>query len=229
MHETMNQAGNAAGPESGNEIRPTFFALSEFPWTRDVEAAHDEILAECASLRADEYGPYPGEGLYNHSWNLFPFYVPGRRFERNLERCPKTAAALRRIPNATLAMFSRLGPGAHVKPHHGHSTLVLRYHLGVLVPPGATAERLALRVGRDVRPWEAGKSLVFDDMNEHEAWNRTDATRVVLMVDFLRPFRHRTSLLGHVRQRLMYLSPQWRRRYAEKLEGFGPRPYEATA
>jgi beta-hydroxylase len=31
--------------------------------------------------------------------------------------------------------------------------------------------------------------MIFDDTYEHEAWNDTDGTRVVLFVDFVRPLR----------------------------------------
>ena len=62
---------------------------------------------------------------------------------------------------------------------------VLRYHLALKVPGPPDACRI--RVGDDVRSWVEGKSLVFDDVNEHEAWNDTDGTRVVLFVDFVRP------------------------------------------
>jgi len=34
-----------------------------------------------------------------------------------------------------------------------------------------------------------GASLVFDDTYQHEAWNDTDETRVVLFVDVVRPLR----------------------------------------
>ena len=37
--------------------------------------------------------------------------------------------------------------------------------------------------------WTEGRSLVFDDTYEHEAWNETGATRVVLFVDVVRPLR----------------------------------------
>jgi ornithine lipid ester-linked acyl 2-hydroxylase len=50
-------------------------------------------------------------------------------------------------------------------------------------------ERLAIRVGDRVLHWEEGKALVFDDHFEHEAWNGTEATRVVLFVDFAKPLR----------------------------------------
>ena len=38
----------------------------------------------------------------------------------------------------------------------------------------------------DVRRWKEGKSMIFDDSNEHEVWNDTDCYRVVLFVDFVR-------------------------------------------
>jgi len=44
-----------------------------------------------------------------------------------------------------------------------------------------------IRVGKDVRCWQEGKSMIFDDSNEHEVWNDNDSYRVVLFVDFVRP------------------------------------------
>ncbi len=41
-------------------------------------------------------------------------------------------------------------------------------------------------MGSQTRPWHHGKSLIFDDTFNHEVWNDTDETRVVLFVDVLR-------------------------------------------
>ena len=41
-------------------------------------------------------------------------------------------------------------------------------------------------MGDDVRRWEEGKCIVFDDTLAHEVWNRTDEERLVVVVD-LRP------------------------------------------
>jgi beta-hydroxylase len=59
---------------------------------------------------------------------------------------------------------------------------VLRCHLGLEIPSGD----LGLRIGGETRVWQPGKCLVFDDTAEHEAWNHTDADRVVLIVTFER-------------------------------------------
>ena len=92
---------------------------------------------------------------------------------------------MREIPGMTTAMFSILSPRKHILDHRGPYKGVLRYHLGLIVPEDA--ERCRIRVGEDVRHWEEGKSMIFDDTFNHEVWNDTDETRVVLFVDVLRP------------------------------------------
>ena len=99
--------------------------------------------------------------------------------------CPRTAALMREIPGMTTAMFSILSPRKHILDHRGPYKGVLRYHLGLIVPRDAEACRI--RVGEDIRHWEEGKSMIFDDTFNHEVWNDTDETRVVLFVDVLRP------------------------------------------
>jgi aspartyl/asparaginyl beta-hydroxylase (cupin superfamily) len=37
------------------------------------------------------------------------------------------------------------------------------------------------------RHWEEGKAWVFDDSIEHEAWNRSNETRVILLFETWRP------------------------------------------
>jgi aspartyl/asparaginyl beta-hydroxylase (cupin superfamily) len=75
-----------------------------------------------------------------------------------------------------------MAPGTHIKPHVGWVRTVYRLHMGLVVPPDC-----ALRVGAETRSWREGECLVFDDTVEHEAWNRSGDTRVVLLLDFLRP------------------------------------------
>ena len=100
-------------------------------------------------------------------------------------RCSRKAT----VPGLTTAGFSRLAPGTHIKPHKGWVTTVYRAHLGLVVPD----DRCALRVGDESRTWSEGDVLVFDDTAEHEAWNRSDHTRTVLLFDFLRPGHEKSA------------------------------------
>ncbi len=38
-----------------------------------------------------------------------------------------------------------------------------------------------------MRDWIEGKAWVFDDTIEHEAWNRSSETRVILLFEIWRP------------------------------------------
>src|SRR5262249_7139877 len=64
---------------------------------------------------------------------------------------------------------------------------VVRYHLGLRVPP--SPDLVGIRVGTEVAHWQEGGSLVFDDTFEHEVWNDSDEMRVVLFLDFVPPLR----------------------------------------
>jgi ornithine lipid ester-linked acyl 2-hydroxylase len=71
---------------------------------------------------------------------------------------------------------------------------VLRLHLGLIVPE--PRDMLGIRVENEVYRWRKGEVVIFDDAYEHEAWNRTPHTRVVLFVDFRKPLRFPASLFN---------------------------------
>jgi aspartyl/asparaginyl beta-hydroxylase (cupin superfamily) len=91
-------------------------------------------------------------------------------------------APLPRITNSPTIMFSLLRAGARIAPHTGTHNARLICHLPLIVPP-----ECGFRVGNEVRQWEEGKLLIFDDTIEHEAWNDSAQDRVVLIFDIWRP------------------------------------------
>ena len=182
-----------------DKVNPEFFDNSDFPWTSILEENWLDIRSELDALSEQEFGEWPRDHMYDNRWNLYLFRTPRQRFDDHCARCPKTAALLEEIPGLTMATFSWLRPQSAIKAHVGFSTIVLRSHLALKVPKSGD---VAFRVGNTTRKWEEGKVMVFDDMHNHEAYNRSDEERVVLMLDFLRPWKYRTSALGHVRQRL---------------------------
>jgi beta-hydroxylase len=171
----------------------TFFENDRFPWIAEIEANWTVIREELEGVLADR------EALPNFQdiskdqieitdddrWKTYFLYGYGFEAKLGVQTCPKTAELMRRIPGMTTAMFSILSPRKHILDHRGPYKGVLRYHLGLIVPSDAPACRI--RVGKDVRHWLQGGSLVFDDTFNHEVWNDTDETRVVLFVDVLRP------------------------------------------
>jgi len=178
-----------------------YFEREAFPWLDEVEAATPAIRAELEQILKDEdaFEPYlkpdltlrarERGGLHNNrDWSAFYLYRNGQVVAENAARCPATMAAMAKVPmpqidgRAPTVLFSLMRPGAHITPHTGILNTRLICHLPLIVPPGCS-----LRVGNETRQWEEGKAWVFDDSIEHEAWNRSDQTRVILLFETWRP------------------------------------------
>ncbi|HEY2767103.1 MAG TPA: aspartyl/asparaginyl beta-hydroxylase domain-containing protein [Solirubrobacteraceae bacterium] len=210
----------------------TFFALERFPWVAHIEENWEVILGELQGVLADrealpnfqEISKDQIEITDDDRWKTFFLYGYGFEAKLGVEMCPRTATLMREIPGMTTAMFSILSPRKHILDHRGPYKGVLRYHLGLVVPEDAAACRI--RVGDDFRHWEAGKSMVFDDTFNHEVWNDTDETRVVLFVDVLRPLPLPESKINELIVKAIGISPfirdakrnqeAWERRYLER-------------
>ena len=123
----------------------------------------------------------------DRGWKTFFLCGYGFRSANNIELCPETWRICQNIPGLITVMFSILEPGKHLPPHRGPYNGVLRLHLGLIVPE--PRDQLGIRVENDVYRWQEGEAVIFDDAYEHEAWNRTPHTRVVLFVDFRKPLR----------------------------------------
>ena len=121
------------------------------------------------------------------------------------ELCPRTAELVQQIPGMVTAMFSILSPHKHILAHRGPYKGVLRYHLGLIVPSDKEACRI--RVGDEIRHWEEGKSMVFDDTYEHEVWNDTDELRAVLFLDVLRPLPRAEAAINRAIVKGIGISP----------------------
>lgn len=192
-----------------------FFDRGHFPWFAELEAAAPVIRGELDALLAggDEVlRPYVRfeEGTPDNIWTdldgsldwgacfLWEYGVPNAPV---IERCPQTAALLERLPlqriprRAPNAFFSLLRPGKHIPPHTGVTNIRAIVHLGLDIP-----EACGFRVGGETRAWAEGTAFAFDDTIEHEAWNRSDRRRAVLIVDTWNPHigaNERTALTAH--------------------------------
>ena len=172
-----------------------------FPWIASLEAVMPEISGELNSLLQQADGRervFSSEALeaanlrglkQPPSWNGYYFYRHGEPRPDNRARCPRTAAALDALPLCRIrdhgpeVLFSVFTPGTHLLPHRGVTNTRLVAHLPLIVP-----DDCALVVGGEEHRWREGKVVVFDDTYEHEAWNRSDRTRIVLIFDVWSPY-----------------------------------------
>ena len=191
----------------------TFFPLERFPWVEHIEENWTVIREEVEQLLAEQ-AELPNfqdiskdqiEITDDDRWKTFFLYGYGFQAKLGVQMCPRTAALMREIPGMTTAMISILSPHKHILDHRGPYKGVLRYHLGLVVPEDAASCRI--RVGEDFRHWEEGQSMVFDDTFNHEVWNDTDETRVVLFVDVLRPLPEPESTINKLIVKAIGYSP----------------------
>ena len=178
-----------------------FHERAAFPFLDAVEAATGEIREELREVMAGgpAFEPYlrsdPGRPrreqagmLDNPDWGAFYLWKDGELVPGNAARCPRTMRALESVPlcrvtnRSPSVLFSLLRPGAHIPPHNGMVNTRLICHLPLIVPPGCE-----FRVGNESREWVEGKAWVFDDTIEHEAWNGSAETRVILLFEIWRP------------------------------------------
>jgi aspartyl/asparaginyl beta-hydroxylase (cupin superfamily) len=178
-----------------------FFDRKPFAWLDRVEAATADIRDELLAVLEDSaaFKPYveqdpraprnPDNRMAgNPEWSAFYLWKNGAAIEENIARCPKTMAALSDVPlpdipkRSPSILFSLMKPGAHIPPHNGFVNTRVICHLPVIVPAGCY-----FRVGNEEREWVEGKAWAFDDTIEHEAWNRSRQTRVVLLFEAWRP------------------------------------------
>lgn len=186
-------------PELANR---QFFERDEFDWIPEFEAQTAAIGEELLGVLGDEgraFEPYvkrdtrrpPGfmdEMVDDPSWGAYYLWKGGAVVTEAVARCPRTLAALEKLPlskapgRTPSVLFSLLRPHSRIPPHTGQLNTRLICHLPLIVPPGC-----ALRVGSETRPWVEGRTLIFDDSIEHEAWNDSDRLRVVLLFEIWRP------------------------------------------
>ena len=187
--------------------RPTFLYFPDLPvepvfarqpFAEALEAQTAAIRAELARVRdGDETRPF-----HDHvpearrdaltkggSWDAYFFWRDGKRFDAHHAACPDTSAALAALPLDVVpdrgpeVCFSIMRPGAHILPHRGVTNTRAVFHLALDVPDGCALDLL----GVEEVHWTEGRSFAFDDTFEHQAWNRSDRTRAILLGDIWNP------------------------------------------
>lgn len=165
-----------------------FHDAHDLPGVAALEEATDVIFAEYTALaaarapeRARHAGLADGAGA-SRQWSVLSLWRDGEIVADNAALCPVTMRlyeALRppriagRAPNL---MFSLLDPHTRIPAHRGVTDTRLVFHLPLVVPNDC-----GLRVAAETRAWRQGEAMLFDDTFDHEAWNGSDALRVILL------------------------------------------------
>jgi aspartate beta-hydroxylase len=181
-----------------------YYPRERFPWHAELEKHTDVIRDELRGVLDQPAGVEPFLGTNDNKllkeqnlldgtrgdaqWNSFFFHRHGELFEQNARRCPRTVEILDSLPlvhirgHAPEVLFSILTPGSHILKHHGVTNTRLVTHLPLVIPGDC-----AISVGGVEHAWQEGRCVTFDDTFEHEAWNRSDKVRAVMILDSWHP------------------------------------------
>lgn len=152
-----------------------FLSVDDFPAIAQLGAqlqAHAERLKAFAQRADKAFTEWP-EPLHGGGWDVFALKWQGKVILPVIEHFPWLSR-----PMVYNAGFSRLAPGTVIEPHVGYTDDVLRLHLGLECPGGAS-----ITVGGGSREWSDGELLLFDDTLEHSARNLGNRPRLILLVD----------------------------------------------
>ena len=219
---------------------PPVYDNRVFPWAAEIEKAAPLIRAELERVLVRKSDLPNFQDISSdvktistdQGWKTFFLTAFGTTSEKNVAQCPETWKAVQAIPGLKTAMFSIFEPGKHLAPHRGPYNGVLRLHLGLIVPE--PRDKIAIRVKDQICHWSEGKVLIFDDAYEHEAWNHSDKTRVVLFVDFMKPLKFPASFVNWLLMNLAIFTPfvregldnhkEWEKRFYAQADAFRNRP-----
>lgn len=168
-----------------------FYDPNDFDFLKPLVSNFSSIkkeLLEVLSVNKDSQWlktfPHYVKSDQQKAWKVFSFLFFNMKFLSHAKLCPKTAELIYSIPQILSCDFSNIEANTKILPHKGYTKMVLRCHLPLIVP---NEELCAIRIGNEIRHWKEGELLIFDDSFDHEAWNNSDSSRVVLMFDIPNP------------------------------------------
>ncbi len=118
----------------------------------------------------------------NPQWKVFGLLFNSNALESNEKLCPNSVNLLKSIPCIINAGFSCLEPNKSTDVHSDDNEDLFRYQLPLIVPKGDTG----FKVNDSIINYKINEPFIFDDCNDHQAWNYTDKIRVVLICDIKR-------------------------------------------
>jgi ornithine lipid ester-linked acyl 2-hydroxylase len=164
-----------------------------FAWVKNIEANFDSIQKEFLEvfgndtvlLDVTDFSEEQKQVVNANQWSVFLFRIYNTEIKENAKRCPVTYNCIQQIPDCTTAFFSIMKPETEVAAHRGAYKGYLRYHLGIKVPPDNT--QCGLVFNNQLYHWKEKESVIFDDTFQHSVFNRSNTSRAVLYIDFIRP------------------------------------------
>jgi len=152
---------------------------ADIPRYDEVDPSQRQLIKDSAKISAGVW-----RTLFIH---LHKAELPSRKM------FPKTIEILESIPHCFQAWFSIMEGGQNIAPHHTRSYGYLRYHTGFVIPKDKPPK---IRIKDQYHTWQERTSILFDNSWEHQVYNESQESRVILITDVLRPLPFFPNLLN---------------------------------
>ena len=187
-----------------------------FPASKILEENYSKIKEECLNtlqntkpIHLENVGRnfiIPENEEFFKNWKTFPLRMFSKDYEENMDKCPTLKNILKKDSNITTAFFSIMEPGKFLSSHYGPFKGILRYHLGLVVPPKESG-LCYISVDGETYDWKEGEGILFDETYKHFVENSTPYRRIVLFLDVKRPLHFPLNFFNDVILFLMSISP----------------------
>ena len=178
-------------------IEECFVQVDQEAWAKSLLENYDVVKKEFTDyLEANGMVPYFHQSMVNRkdTWKTLGLKFWNIELYKYRSHFPLTYRWLKQHPDVIALSYSKLEPFSRILPHAGDTNGIYRVHLGIDVPEGLP--RCGFRVKDEKRSWGEREFLGFLDAFEHEAWNETEKSRVIMMIDVIRPeFRKKQSYI----------------------------------
>ncbi|MCX7728048.1 MAG: aspartyl/asparaginyl beta-hydroxylase domain-containing protein, partial [Bacteroidia bacterium] len=167
---------------------PNFILPETLEWTKNSEYVASIIKEELEDyLKNNDLQSYFNTTMSDdvRKWKTISLKWWGLEFYSRQRHFPKTTQFINSIPNLISASFNLLEANSSIYPHCGDTNGIYRCHLGLIIPAGLP--ECGFRVENEKREWKEGQWLIFIDAKEHEAWNKSEKNRFILLIDIIRP------------------------------------------
>lgn len=167
-----------------------FYDPGKFNWVSNIINNYDAIRSEISDVvkrRKQEMPVYFNKSLVEKGtkWKTYSMMFWNIPFKKQIRECAKTYSIIKDIPGIVSCSVSMLEAGSRIKPHRGDTNAIIRCHIPITIP--GTLPENGFRVGTTTKEWREGELLLFNDAEEHEAWNLSGSDRVILIIDVIRP------------------------------------------
>lgn len=163
-----------------------FYNPAQFMWVQTLKDLYPEIKKEWSrsplSIRKPRTNYQESSlELKDSSWDIVPLLLRNQVQTEESKLFPLTSSLVNQVPVFENLLFSIFYPGTETVPHCGRSKDIVRVHLAI-----KTNDKAAVCCGGQCVSLNDGEVLIFEDGEEHYAFNKGNEERIVLIFDVLK-------------------------------------------